>query len=199
MRNEEQLRDMGHGTWDKGPEGIRGQDRETNGTIEACRCEKELPALADEIEHDLALFLASDFVAQGVVSESRASYGNPEVRRFEDLIVWQKARRVTSEIYRLTRDTPFSKDFGLVDQIRRSAVSVMSNIAEGRERNGPREFIHSLSIASGSCGELRSQLYVAFDASHLLPESFNELRGKVEEIARMLRGLIMALAKRSRK
>ena len=82
------------------------------------------------------------------------------VRYFEDLEVWKEARRLTNEVYATTRDTGFSKDFGLRDQIRRAAVSVMSNVAEGFERGGNQEFVQFLYIAKGSCGEVRSQLYV---------------------------------------
>lgn len=86
------------------------------------------------------------------------------VERFEDLIAWQKVRLLTAEIYRVTSQGSFARDFGLRDQICRAAVSVMSNIAEGFERNRAAEFHQYLSIAKASCGEVRSQLYVAFDA-----------------------------------
>ena len=76
------------------------------------------------------------------------------VKYFEDLDVWKEARRLTKEIYAATPDAKFSKDFGLRDQIRRAAVSVMSNIAEGFERGGNQEFIQFLYIAKGSCGEV---------------------------------------------
>ncbi len=78
------------------------------------------------------------------------------VEHFEDLVAWQKARLLTRTIYRLSTDGRFSRDFGLAGQIQRSAVSVMSNIAEGFERFRPAEFHQFLSIAKGSCAELRS-------------------------------------------
>src|SRR5579871_6483852 len=79
-----------------------------------------------------------------------------EIRRFEDLIAWQKARTLTAAVYRVTAEGPFSRDFALRDQIRRAAISVMSNIAEGFERGKPTEFHNFLCIAKGSCAEIRS-------------------------------------------
>ena len=76
-------------------------------------------------------------------------------KRFEDLIIWQKAREFAQSIYVLTRGSAFAKDYGLKDQIQRAAVSVSSNIAEGFERNGNIEFKNFLFIAKGSCGEVR--------------------------------------------
>jgi four helix bundle protein len=89
------------------------------------------------------------------------------IEKFEDLIVWQKARELTKNIYRVTKIGEFLKDFGLRDQIRRASVSIMSNIAEGFERGGRSEFHQFLVIAKGSCAELRSQLYVALDAEYI--------------------------------
>ena len=82
---------------------------------------------------------------------------------FEDLEVWKEARRLTQGIYQLTKDQSFERISRLRDQIRRAAVSIMSNIAEGFERGGNQEFVQFLYVAKASCGEVRSQLYVAFD------------------------------------
>lgn len=112
---------------------------------------------------------------------------------FEDLIAWQKARELTREIYQVTASGPFAKDFGLRDQIRRAAVSVMSNVAEGFERGGRSEFHQFLSIAKSSCAELRSHLYVALDARHLQPSTFRQLMLQAEEVARILGGLRKAV------
>ena len=90
-----------------------------------------------------------------------------KIGRFEDFIAWQKARKLTSEIYKVTNRGLFSRDFGLKDQIRRAAVSSMSNLAEGFERGRPGEFHQFLSIAKGSCAELRTQLYVALDVGYI--------------------------------
>ncbi|MCC7211552.1 MAG: four helix bundle protein [Candidatus Brocadia sp.] len=86
---------------------------------------------------------------------------------FEDLEVWKLARGLTNKIYKITSTGAFSKDYGLRDQIRRASVSVMSNISEGHERGGNQEFIQFLSIAKGSSGEVRSQIYVALDQGYV--------------------------------
>ncbi len=86
---------------------------------------------------------------------------------FESLRVWHDARQLTARIYTVTRVGRLANDFGLSDQLRRSAVSVMSNIAEGHERGSNAEFRRFLGIAKGSCGELRSQLYTAEDVGYL--------------------------------
>ena len=84
----------------------------------------------------------------------------------------------------------FAKDFALVNQIRRSAVSILSNIAEGFERNGDKEFIQFLTIAKGSCGEARAQLYVALDQKYIVERDFLEIKNKLIDTSRMISGLI---------
>ena len=84
-------------------------------------------------------------------------------KRFEDLVAWQKARLLANDVYRITREGPLARDFGLRDQMQRAAVSIASNIAEGFERDTIPDFIHFLFIAKGSAGELRTQLYLALD------------------------------------
>lgn len=116
-----------------------------------------------------------------------------KVERFEDLIAWQKARGLTAEIYQAARQEKFARDFGLRDQICRAAVSAMSNIAEGFERNRPAEFQHFLSIAKASCGEVRSQLYVAFDAGYLTQVAFAALLAQATEVGRIIGGLRAAV------
>jgi four helix bundle protein len=112
-----------------------------------------------------------------------------KISSFQDLIAWQKARSLTASIYRVTSKGDFARDFGLKDQIRRAAVSVMSNIAEGFERGRPGEFHQFLSIAKGSCAELRSQLFVSFDADYLKSSDFNNLMTDAEEVGRIVGGL----------
>src|SRR3974390_2078690 len=97
------------------------------------------------------------------------------IQRFEDLHVWQQARSLVHEIYRLTKQRAFVRDFALRDQITRAAISSMSNIAERFERGTRKEFIHFLSAAKGSKGEVGSQLYVAFDQEDINQNIFNEL------------------------
>jgi four helix bundle protein len=112
------------------------------------------------------------------------------VKYFEDLEVWKQARRLTNEIYRVTQGAGFSKDFGLRDQIQRAVVSIMSNIAEGFERGGNQEFIQFLYIAKGSCGEVRSQLYVALDQGYVDKEHFVQISNSLRKLSAMLAGLI---------
>lgn len=108
------------------------------------------------------------------------------IRQFEDILSWQKARDLTRGIYAATRKDEFSKDFALKDQIRRAAISITSNIAEGFERDGSREFVQFLSHAKGSCGEVRSQLYLALDAGYLNEEEWKTLHQSCLEISRLL-------------
>ncbi len=119
-----------------------------------------------------------------------------KIERFEDFIAWQKARKLTADIYKVTSLGRFARDFGLKDQIRRAAVSIMSNIAEGFERGRATEFHQFLSIAKGSCAELRSQLYVAFDAEYLLPEQFRQLMSAATETGLIIGGLRVSVEKR---
>jgi four helix bundle protein len=112
-----------------------------------------------------------------------------KIVKFEDLIAWQKARTLTTNVYLTTAAGPFSKDFGLREQIRRAAVSTMSNIAEGFERGSAAEFSRFLSIAKASCAELRSQLYVALDVGYLTDDAFNVLIAQADEVARIIGGL----------
>lgn len=109
---------------------------------------------------------------------------------FEDLKVWQKARELANLIYAATRQDSFTRDFGLVDQIRRAAVSVVSNIAEGFERGSYTEFIQFLYIAKGSCGEVRAQLYLAQDQKYLPESTFQQCYALAVEVSRMISGLI---------
>jgi len=113
---------------------------------------------------------------------------NQEV--FESLRVWHDARRLTVEIYRITRAESFSVDRALRDQVRRSAISVMSNIAEGCERGGQREFLNFLRIAKGSAGEVRSQLYAAEDLGYLPPGDANALRQQAAGVCRQIVSLV---------
>lgn len=117
------------------------------------------------------------------------------IERFEDLIAWQKARVFAQEIYELTCLDKFSRDFSLVDQIRRSSGSVMDNIAEGFERGGNKEFIHFLFISKGSLSETKSQLYRAFDRKYILEVILKEKLDKAEELSKVIGGFISYLLK----
>lgn len=107
-----------------------------------------------------------------------------KIEQFEDMEVWQQARSITRAIYASSRYGEFARDFGLRDQIQRAAVSIMSNIAEGFERGSNKEFIQYLFIAKGSAGEVRSQLYVAFDLGYIEKNILDQLNADLISISR---------------
>ncbi|MBU1916819.1 MAG: four helix bundle protein [bacterium] len=113
--------------------------------------------------------------------------------RFEDIESWKKARELNKKIYELTNTERFNKDFGFKDQIRRASLSISSNIAEGFERGGDKEFFQCLSIAKGSCGEVRSQLYLAYDIKYVSKEEAEMLLEEASEISKMINGLMKYL------
>ena len=117
------------------------------------------------------------------------------IKKFEDLKIWAHARALVQEIYSVTNKGQFSKDFGLRDQIRRASVSIMSNIAEGYERDGTAEFIQFLSIAKGSAGEVRCHLYIARDQNYLSQETFDQLRAMATDVSKLISGLMTYLRK----
>ena len=112
------------------------------------------------------------------------------VEHFEDLEIWKEARRLTKEIYHLTSGLKFSKDFSLRGQIQSAAVSIMSNIAEGFERGGNQEFTQFLYVAKGSCGEVRSQLYVAVDQGYISANESEKLLSLFKRLSSMIGSLI---------
>lgn len=113
-----------------------------------------------------------------------------KAQEFEELHVYQRARELTNRIYELTRDGAFARDFGLVDQIRRASVSIMSNIAEGFERGTNAEFVQFLYIAKGSCGEIRAQVSIAHDQKYISQEDYQDLTDRCRRISGMLSNLI---------
>lgn len=117
------------------------------------------------------------------------------IEKFEDIEAWKLAREVTRLIYNVSSSGNFSKDFALVNQIRRPSISILSNIAEGFERGGDKEFIQFLTVAKGSCGEVRAQLYVAYDQNYIDKEQYVLVHDKLIETSRMLSGLIKYLQK----
>ena len=112
---------------------------------------------------------------------------------FEEIEAWQKARELTRHVYDISDVGAFARDFGLRDQIRRAAVSVMSNIAEGFERGGTGEFVQFLSAAKGSAGEVRAQLSVALDRNYIDAQTFKELNQLASQVSRMISGLMTYL------
>lgn len=117
------------------------------------------------------------------------------IPRFEELIAWQKARELTKVIYKVTREEGFSRDFGLSGQIQRASVSIMSNIAEGFERDSRAEFHRFLTIAKASCAEVRSQLYIAADIGYINQADFARLKAQAEEVSRIIGGLRTSVGK----
>ena len=117
----------------------------------------------------------------------------PALRRFEDIEAWQLARTLTRRVYQCSALGNFATDRSLQGQIRRAAVSIMSNIAEGFERGGSREFAQYLAVAKGSTAEVQSQLYVALDAGYIPAAEFEELQQQATSVKRLLAGFIKYL------
>ncbi|MFM2312789.1 MAG: hypothetical protein RLZZ04_2065 [Cyanobacteriota bacterium] len=116
-----------------------------------------------------------------------------KVENFEDLRVWQRGIELTKQIYLTTSQGEISKDFGLKNQLRRAAVSVPTNIAEGFERRSRKEYVNFLNIAKGSAGEIRSLLRVAIEVSYLEEKTYLQLYGQAKELSRMLANQIKAI------
>ena len=111
-------------------------------------------------------------------------------KKFEDLEIWKLARTLTNRIYTLTKKGSFARDRGLCNQIQRASVSIMSNIAEGYERGGNREFNQFLAIAKGSCGEVRCQLYVAVDQGYINAREAEHLIDQHKKLSIMIYNLM---------
>lgn len=118
-------------------------------------------------------------------------------KQFEDLEVWQHAKELTNLIYRLSSAGPFSRDFGLRDQMRRASVSIMSNIAEGFESQTQLLFIQFLGRAKGSAGELRAQVYIALEQDYLTTDEFQSAFALAELCSRKLASFIRYLESQS--
>lgn len=116
-----------------------------------------------------------------------------KIERFEEIAAWKEGRELAKSVYAATRGRGFAGDFSLVDQMRRAVVSITSNIAEGFERGGDREFLQALSIAKGSCGEVRSQLYIALDQGYLSEKEFAALSRHALAVSRLLSGFMKYL------
>ncbi len=117
---------------------------------------------------------------------------NKKIEKFEDIVAWQNARILTQDIYALFR---LNKDFGFKDQIQRAAVSVMSNIAEGYERQSNKEFAQFLYIAKGSCAEIRSLLCIGRDLKYITEEQFIKLNSTSLVISKLVSGFITYIRK----
>jgi four helix bundle protein len=115
------------------------------------------------------------------------------ILKFEDIIAWQKALELSDIIYSHSNKEKFSKDFGLRDQMRRASISVVSNIAEGFEREGNNQFIFFLLVAKASAGELRAQLYIARNQNYISMNEFEIINQKVIEVSKTISGFISYL------
>jgi four helix bundle protein len=119
-----------------------------------------------------------------------------KIERFEHLVAWQKSRHLAKTVYGATLESRFAHDFALCNQIRKAAISMSSNVAEGFERDTLKEFHHFVSIAKGSCAEVRSQLYLALDLGYVDHSNFQQLMSEAEETSRVLGGLRAALQRK---
>jgi four helix bundle protein len=137
-------------------------------------------------------FYSSEFLVQSL---NQKSLKMATIKNFEDLKVWQKARILCQQIFKITQKEPFFKDYKLKDQINGASGSVMDNIAEGFGRQGNNEFINFLTIANGSAMEVKSQLYRALDRNYIPKEKFEEFSSFADEISKMIFGLIAYLGK----
>lgn len=118
-----------------------------------------------------------------------------QIRDFKDLIAWQKAMSVTLKIYKVTKKFPKDEQFGIISQSRRAAVSVCVNIAEGYNRITTGEYVQFLGIAKGSLSELETIVLLSFELSYLNEQDFLELESEIQEIGKVLNGLIRSLKK----
>ena len=119
-----------------------------------------------------------------------------KVQRFEDLEAWQIAQELANQVYKITKQESVCRDFGFVDQIRRAAISIMNNIAEGFERGSNKDFVRFLFIARGSAGEVRSLLYLGLDQGYLTNSEFSECRDLCIRSGQIIWALIKGLRKR---
>lgn len=115
------------------------------------------------------------------------------IATFEDLEVWKQSVNLCTVVYQITNESELAKDFSLRDQIRKSAISIPSNISEGFERNSNKSFIYFLIIAKGSCGELRTQLLLANRLSYISDEKFKILQDQCLEVSKQFSGFITYL------
>jgi four helix bundle protein len=111
-------------------------------------------------------------------------------KRFEEIESWKRARKLTNRIYQLSNEGSFARDFTLKDQIRRACISIMSNIAEGYDRSGTKEFVQFLATAKGSAAEVRCQLYIAFDQGYIDEADFTHLCRSTVETQSLIGGLM---------
>ncbi|MDV2447906.1 four helix bundle protein [Elizabethkingia sp. HX XZB] len=117
------------------------------------------------------------------------------MKNFKELLVWQKAINFVTIIYKITDSFPESESFGLINQLRRAAVSIPSNIAEGCTRRSKIDFVQYLKIARGSAAEVETQIIISYNLKFINQNIYTELSNQIIEISKMLNGLISSLAK----
>ena len=116
-----------------------------------------------------------------------------KIEKFEDLAVWREAVTIGVDVYRLTQKSKLKRDFPAIDQLRRAALSISNNIAEGFEYNSPKSFIKFLNYAKGSAGELRSNLYVLKEADVVDSEDYEAISNKLITISKSIKGFMKYL------
>lgn len=117
-----------------------------------------------------------------------------KVKKYEELDIWRMSTNVALEVYKITRNNDFKKDFGLSDQIRRAVVSISSNIVEGFERNNNNEFIQYLRIAKGSTGEVRNQLFISYKLGYLSTEEYTNISAELDLLSNKIGRFIVYLS-----
>jgi four helix bundle protein len=122
-----------------------------------------------------------------------------KIKRFEDIIAWQKARKLSKKIYDITRKEEFSSDYSLKNQIRKATNSIMLNIAEGFAKRSDKGFKNFLYISRGSTAEVLCILYIALDQEYISENEFQKLYDKTSEIGRIITGFITVLKKKDKK
>jgi len=115
------------------------------------------------------------------------------IEKFEDIEAWQKARRLVKEVSRVSRVESYRKDYNLIDQTKRAAISIMANIAEGFARRTNKEFINFLGMAHASAAELQLNLYVALDQEYILDKDFRNLYSLADEVSKIIQSFIVYL------
>ena len=128
-----------------------------------------------------------------MVNADKGASGSRGIRSFEDLNVWRAAKALTIEVYLVTENQPFKRDRALRDQVRRAAISIMANIAEGFERNSHKEFANFLNFALGSTAEVKNHLILAAELQYLEKSRLNEMRERLNDISRQLTGFMKYL------
>jgi len=128
-----------------------------------------------------------------MIDADKGTVGRRGIRSFEDLDVWRAAKELTVEIYRLTESHPFRRDRALKDQVRRAAISIIANIAEGFERNSHKEFANFLNYALGSAAEVKNHLILAAELQYIERTELDAMRERLSDISRQITGFMKYL------